>query len=140
MSMIRSISSNVGVRCWSNMSMKRSISSNVGVKCWSNMSMIRSIASGVGVRCRSNMSMIRSISSDVMWFASDTNPLPVTTSCDIIDPLTKVKYPVFRVLDINGKVMQGVKDTCLSHDHEELKKMMTIMGRIQALDDVRTIH
>ena len=71
---------------------------------------------------------------DHMWISADTTPLSVTTTCNIIDPQQQSKWPVFRILDLDGKIMDGVKDPNL--DHQMMKNMYTIMGRSQALDDV----
>ena len=71
---------------------------------------------------------------DHMWISADTTPLSVTTTCNIIDPQQQSKWPVFRMLDLNGKIMDGVKDPNL--DPQVMKNMYTIMGRSQALDDV----
>lgn len=69
-----------------------------------------------------------------MWISADTKPLPCTTSCNIIDPLVLDKWPVFRVLDLDGNIMNGIQDPNL--DGTLMKNMYTIMGKSQAIDDV----
>ena len=87
-----------------------------------------------GVSYKSSSSTIIEQDHMSMWISAETAPLSITTKCNIVDPQQQSKWPVFRVLDLDGNILSGVNDPHL--DKQLMKDMYTIMGRSQALDDV----
>ena len=61
-------------------------------------------------------------------------PLPVTHSANIVNTLEWPKWPVFRVMEPSGKIVEGVPEPQISE--EEALKMYQMMVRIQNLDDI----
>ncbi len=60
--------------------------------------------------------------------------LPVTTTLSVVDTASKEKWPVFRVMDPQGKILEGAPSPKI--EKETAQQMYRVMGRIQALDDV----
>lgn len=71
---------------------------------------------------------------DPMVHMTSTGPLPVTTTLNIVDTKEADKWPVFRVMDPQGRIIPGAPVPNI--DEATAKQMYQIMGRIQALDDV----
>ena len=60
--------------------------------------------------------------------------LPITTNLKIVDTTTMAKWPVFRIVDPQGQMLN--KDLDPKFSKEEAIKMYQTMIRIQCLDDV----
>lgn len=63
-----------------------------------------------------------------------TGTLPITTVIDIVDATTQDKWPVFRLLDNDGRPLEGANLPKLSM--EEAQRMYSTMIRISTMDDV----
>lgn len=60
--------------------------------------------------------------------------LPITTEFKIVDTTTSAKWPVFRILDPAGNVLNESLNP--QFKREDALKMYRLMVRIQCLDDV----
>ena len=80
---------------------------------------------------KSKFSTITATSNEVMTVIGN---LPVTNECNIVDPLVGAKFPMYRVTETDGSVVEGA--ILPDFDKETAQNMYTVMGRIQALDDV----
>lgn len=74
------------------------------------------------------------LEEDEMIQMTAQGPVPVTNTLHIVDNTDTDRYPVFRVMDIHGKVMPSAPVPQI--DEATARKMYTVMGRVQALDDV----
>jgi 2-oxoisovalerate dehydrogenase E1 component alpha subunit len=65
---------------------------------------------------------------------TSSGPIAITTECNIVDTQDIPKWPVFRVLDPSGNIIEGAEapDT----DPQTLVKMYEFMGRIRQFDDI----
>jgi hypothetical protein len=71
---------------------------------------------------------------DDCTLVTTTGALPVTTTLHINNTLDAEKIPVFRILNPQGKIMEGAEEPAL--DQATAVKMYEHMVRIQNLDDI----
>lgn len=88
---------------------------------------------------RSKASIVRSQSQKVATtveheLVHPTGVLPITNRMNIVDTLQLEKWPIFRVLGPDGKLVEGAETPNIGK--EEAQKMYQAMIRIQTFDDI----
>ena len=73
------------------------------------------------------------INNEVFQMGIDSS-LPITNKLEIKDTKLFDKWPVFRILDPNGKIVPNAIEPVI--DEITAKKMYQLMVRLQALDEV----
>ena len=60
--------------------------------------------------------------------------VPITSKLDIVDCGANAKWPMYQIMDQNGKLSKDAPE--ISVDQESAVHMYRMMARIQALDDI----
>jgi hypothetical protein len=63
-----------------------------------------------------------------------TGPLPTVNTPHIVNTADWKKWPVFRIMDTNGKIVEGAEEPKI--EQEQAFKMYQTMVRIQYLDEI----
>jgi 2-oxoisovalerate dehydrogenase E1 component alpha subunit len=74
------------------------------------------------------------LADDTSTQHTTTGPIATTTTLEIVDSKDKPKWPVFRVLDPQGHLIEGVDLPEI--DYAVLVKKYEVMGKIRAFDDI----
>lgn len=63
-----------------------------------------------------------------------SGPLPITSQCNVVDSQDSPKWPVFRVMNPDGSIIE--ESDAPDVDSQTLVKMYENMGKIRAFDDI----